>query len=437
MTLSYRFFAHFFAKKVHFLMKDFEIKRGTLMRYNGTDSAVSVPHGVREIGSWAFQGNTRLVSVTLPDSVTEIHASAFEDCTALSDVTLPDSVTAIGEYAFAGCPHLRIRAHAAVAARLPEGYRPWAALGFLSAHSDPFYTEADCAYYRRWFAASLSLLVPHIAEDSTLLGALLLGDLLTPPHYDNLVQAVSAAGDAAQVAPLLAWGHSHARELDALREGALDRMLTAPPDSAALLSADWDWVNDDGAVTLTAYKGDASHVIVPASVDGAPVVALAPELFSPARDGLLPHRCAYFSHALLAVTLPDTLVGVSYGAFYDCKALRTVTLGARTRNLVGYAFYGCTALTELVLPPSVCYLGEYLCAGCTSLSAISLPAALSSVRERAFEHCTALTTVTFAGADALLGNAIFAGCPALKIYGKAGGRIERYARERDLQFVAE
>ena len=47
-----------------------------------------------------------LTSVTIPEGVTEIGSSAFESCSSLTSVTIPSSVTSIGNYAFRRCANL-------------------------------------------------------------------------------------------------------------------------------------------------------------------------------------------------------------------------------------------------------------------------------------------------------------------------------------------
>lgn len=69
-------------------------------------TSVTIPDGVRVIGTSAFLGCTSLKSVTLGNGVTEIGMDAFTGCTSLKSVTIPDSVTYIGGYAFSGCTNL-------------------------------------------------------------------------------------------------------------------------------------------------------------------------------------------------------------------------------------------------------------------------------------------------------------------------------------------
>ena len=116
---------------------DFIIKAGTLERYNGESTVVTIPGNVKKIGKitsgeykvkGAFEGLSiekviipdnvtyighdafrycsSLTSITIPDSVTSIGNSAFSGCTSLTSVTIPDSVTSIGAYTFSGCTSL-------------------------------------------------------------------------------------------------------------------------------------------------------------------------------------------------------------------------------------------------------------------------------------------------------------------------------------------
>ena len=137
--------------------KEFVIKHGVLVRYNGEGGHVIIPDEVDEIGSTAFDDcfenltgitfpegfttiqerafeSTGLTSVTIPggvkevpnafegcmdlievilsEGVEEIACDAFADCESLRDVTLPASVTEIDDCAFYGCPLFTIHAPA-------------------------------------------------------------------------------------------------------------------------------------------------------------------------------------------------------------------------------------------------------------------------------------------------------------------------------------
>ena len=68
--------------------------------------SVTIPDGVKYIGSDAFSGCNRLTTVVIPNGVTEIGYNAFDGCSALTTITIPSSVRSIGSRAFKNCSSL-------------------------------------------------------------------------------------------------------------------------------------------------------------------------------------------------------------------------------------------------------------------------------------------------------------------------------------------
>lgn len=107
---------------------DFEIKKGILKKYSGSEDnivvpngvtsiydlafmkssivTIDIPNGVISIGEAAFQSCKKLKSVKLPDTLTSIDVSAFDNCINLTTITIPKSVTYIGAEAFRDCSKL-------------------------------------------------------------------------------------------------------------------------------------------------------------------------------------------------------------------------------------------------------------------------------------------------------------------------------------------
>lgn len=84
---------------------DFTIIGGTLIKYKGMDSDVTIPNGVTEISDQAFYGSS-LTSIKIPEGVTTIGEAAFYQCGNLTNVTIPHSVTTIRGNAFRFCNSL-------------------------------------------------------------------------------------------------------------------------------------------------------------------------------------------------------------------------------------------------------------------------------------------------------------------------------------------
>ncbi len=78
-----------------------------LYKYQGTETAFTVPDTVKEIGANAFMYCTTLEKIILPEGLESIGESAFMGCIALEEIEIPDTVTEIGEYAFNICLSLK------------------------------------------------------------------------------------------------------------------------------------------------------------------------------------------------------------------------------------------------------------------------------------------------------------------------------------------
>ena len=85
-------------------MSDFVIKEDTLLEYNGTDTDVVIPDGIRRIGK-AFR-EKNITSVTMPDSVSIICSMAFYGCSQLRKVRFSEKLRGIYFSAFHGCSKL-------------------------------------------------------------------------------------------------------------------------------------------------------------------------------------------------------------------------------------------------------------------------------------------------------------------------------------------
>ena len=136
-------------------------------------------------------------------------------------------------------------------------------------------------------------------------------------------------------------------------------------------------VESDGGMTVIGYvdepKGD---LIVPATVEGQPVVAIADEAFS-------------FCDEITALILPDSIERIGMGAFCGCDGLRTLQLPANLKTIGEMAFQLCSNLTEVVFPEGLRSIGYGAFADCTSLAVAKLPDSLEYVDSTVFKGCAA------------------------------------------------
>lgn len=102
---------------------------GVLLMYNGTDTVVNIPEGVKflsmafsrsedkitqvnipssvtAIGDYGLANLRFIESIVLPESITSIGDFAFFNCNSVTNITIPDSVTSLGSKAFMNCRSL-------------------------------------------------------------------------------------------------------------------------------------------------------------------------------------------------------------------------------------------------------------------------------------------------------------------------------------------
>ncbi len=105
------------------------------------------------------------------------------------------------------------------------------------------------------------------------------------------------------------------------------------------------YVIQNGRATVTAYRGSRAEVVVPASLGGVPVTAIADRAFE--------------NHtALISVTLPEGVTELGWFAFAGCISLTRVTLPASVTCIYYGAFENCnTALT--LSCPAQSYVHRY------------------------------------------------------------------------------
>ncbi len=208
--------------------------------------------------------------------------------------------------------------------------------------------------------------------------------------------------------------------------------------------------SEDGTITITGYHGDASAetadgevadldivVIIPDTIDGKAVTAIA--------EG------AFVDHAAIdAISIPDSVTSIGFGAFKGCKGLTSMRtpvytcedapffgalFGAETHDANGYtvpstlttlvltagesipdcAFYACRNLKVVGLPAELTEMGDFAFYNCQSLAYIATAkTALRTVGQNAFTNCAALLTLDIPATAESLGFAMLEGCAALE-----------------------
>ncbi len=137
--------------------------------------------------------------------------------------------------------------------------------------------------------------------------------------------------------------------------------------------------------------------------------------FAEAEDNpLLAAHEVYHDGALLEhLVIPDTVTRIGDHAFYQYKALKSVTLPDSPIEVGARAFGYCTELRTLKLG-GVTRIGEEAFCKCP-FNPLTLPATLTHIGDRAFAECNNIVTVHIPGSVREIGNGAFAQAERLGI----------------------
>lgn len=206
----------------------------------------------------------------------------------------------------------------------------------------------------------------------------------------------------------------------------------------AVSASDLTYTADEEGITITGYTGGSTVLVIPAELDGKPVVAVGEEAFA--------------GSSVRALSLPDSLRRIGFGALKKCRDLVTlrmpilcadgcdwfaslfgadsymgsatavsaklttliITSGTGITEISDYCFYGCTGLETVGLPDTAERIGAFAFYGASSLTYIALPDSLRQVGEYAFADCSVLLSLRLPAGTESLGAHMLEGCAKLE-----------------------
>ncbi|MBR1692969.1 MAG: leucine-rich repeat domain-containing protein [Lachnospiraceae bacterium] len=224
--------------------------------------------------------------------------------------------------------------------------------------------------------------------------------------------------------------------------------------------------DDQGRVWIDKYTGKGKEIVVPASIDGSPVIGAEicennkritkvtfsegieyvgglggcsnlKEVYLPKStrwitmdafreckklkkitlpNGLekIEYMAFYKCTALKEISIPDSVTTMDLDAFWGCKNLEKVKLSKNLEYIEMNTFRGCKKLKSITIPNKVISISDDAFSGCTSLKSVKLPASLKEICDRAFWGCTSLREVTIPKKVTYIGNGAFVDCKKLK-----------------------
>lgn len=163
----------------------------------------------------------------------------------------------------------------------------------------------------------------------------------------------------------------------------------------------YDFNEDYKSLKITRYKGEATTIVIPESIEGFPVTCISEGWFQPEED------------TLYNIIVPKSIKEIEYKAFYSIKG--TINIDISNLTYIGaFAFCesdlwgtiifsnatkyvtGCfasTKITTVVVQEGVTCIENAMFAGCANLKSVTLPSSIKEIGFGAFGVCKSLTEV--------------------------------------------
>lgn len=137
-------------------------------------------------------------------------------------------------------------------------------------------------------------------------------------------------------------------------------------------------VHENGTAELIRYDGNATHIVVPAVIEGYPITALGDKLF-------------WYHQECKSVSLPPHITKIGNYVFTFCNALEKLELPNALEEIGMDAFVG-VPLCHIKLPESLKMVG-YGAFRRTRLAEITVPDSVERINRTALDDCPFLTQI--------------------------------------------
>lgn len=446
----------------------------------GNLAQVTIPDKVWSLGERAFMGCSGLMKAVVGNSVESISLHAFRDCVNLTRVILPDNLKSIAAYAFYGCVKLKnivipdkafyigqeaFKGCSLLANTYFMGNAPTMDTLVFDSCAAGFkvnYISTNSGFTPSWYtwttAAFTPLAAPEIVVSTSEPVTGIVEVTVNFPsgkadNYQNKEVKLSGGSWALYSEPLILTVRKTVSAAYTDLNGKPSYRNTRNIDN---VFNDFTVVENSGKLTITRYIGSGGSVIVPASIDRIPVVAIADNAFNS-------------FPSVTEVTIAQGVTSIGERAFYGCSGLQSISLPNTLTTIGSSAFYGCL-LGSVVIPKSVLSIGRSAFSACSSLNNIfvddenpnyadidgvlfykgdtsliqfpagsaeeyTVPAGVTFIAKYAFANSPELYSVTIPASVTTVSEYAFDNCPNLTIYCTAGSAARDYAAGNGIPYV--
>ncbi len=367
--------------------------------------SITLSNGLEEIPEYAFSYCNGLTTMSLPYSVNRIDVKAFQYCVNLEKVDIPISVTYIHETAFDGCSKLKIVA--------PEG-----------------------SYADNWFKKFDNSDVNIIDKE----------DNKSDSSKDNKDTSASEPDDNAYIPPkidgLISETVIVGRQAVFFIDNTKQSVVTGPGVGRDDTSEYAEIVDQMEPILQTETHGKGLS-LPKFAVIGDKIAGKAFYEDKTLTEYSVPSNIttigdfAFARSNLEAITIPNTVTHIGYGAFYHCDKLAEILVPGtvtdiepsafdKTRMMQNWKMYGESNFmimgdgilvaykgsgSYVEIPEGVKQIGPNVFKNNHSITEVSIPDSVWRICEDAFYGCSNLKSVTGGMEVEVIEDRAFAGCP--------------------------
>lgn len=312
---------------------------------------VTIPSGVKTIGSWAFRQNFNLKKVSFEEGIVleTIEDNAFDSCGILTEITLPSTLRTLGEYVFICCFELK-------SITLPEGIKAIPTGAFTNCRS---FTEIS---------------LPSTLES--------IGDFT----FGNTKLSVVKYNGTKSGWDNINKGNNN-NDLDnaaVICMGSDPKEVYAPADKAATVIAGLEGGTRENPNVYMIKITDKTLTAEQLKEIGTTIETVA-------------NKSNYYAFFSLDLSSATEVTKIPEEAFSTCR-LRGLIL-PDSLETIGIGAFGYNRFEEIVIPDNVKTIEDGGFEYCSKLKTITLPASLVSIGASAFAG-TVLETVYYKGPQA-------------------------------------
>ena len=442
-----------------------------LTGYSGSEKVVSIPDGVEIIGKSAFENHSEIQKVVFPNTLNRIKPYAFWGCDSLQEIVFGRKFCDIGDYAFANCKGL-------TSLYLPATVRTIGIRAFADCSNlTKIYIPASVSYiHESAFDGCTKLVIEY--EEGTY------AEKYASEFYKKQATMIASRIKAGNTA-INAASSSKKTESDTKTDSNRKTDSDTNSDSNIKTDSDLSTIRDntpeknsgnaqeaEGKLLGSTKVVSGSAVILmdnrkPTVIQGTLTPAREPGMLTngPVKyrivdDKILADQAYYKDRALREAVLPDGIeeIGefafarsliekaeipegvkvISYGAFYHCDHLESVSipetvirvepesfshtawvddfLAGENSSIGDYLISGGVLIAyrgedeKPLIPDSVRVIASGCFSGHREIKEIVLPDALNVIGEGAFGGCSALRRIQWNEKQLTISDRAFAGC---------------------------